>query len=94
MSRQTVFELLPGVWRRLDANGTLERFLGLWEDEIGYVADKIRELADLQSPDVTEDKFLPLLGNNVGHVWKDDKSYPDVAISVNEEFPKMFVSRQ
>ena len=75
MSRQTVFELLPGVWRRLDANGTLERFLGLWEDEIGYVADKIRELADLQSPDVTEDKFLPLLGNNVGHVWKDDKSF-------------------
>ncbi len=26
--------------------------------------------------------------------FKDDKSYPYVAISVNEEFPKMFVSRQ
>lgn len=69
------FQLLPNIWRRLDTNGTLERFLGIWDDNYDDISVKISELLDIQNPNKTQDRHLRLLGGNIGHIWRDDKTY-------------------
>lgn len=75
MARQTVYELLPDSWRRLDTENVLERFLNVWEYEFDTVASKIERLLSLKNPNKIEDKYLRLLGVIVGHEWDGSKSH-------------------
>lgn len=75
MARQTTYELLPAIWRRLDTDTVLERFLNVWEYEYGIIVSKIQELLTIQNPDKTQDRYLRLLGTVVGHEWDTDESY-------------------
>lgn len=75
MSRKNFIDRLPRIWRELDHDGILERFLAIWDQEYDSVNDHITSLLDTRSPRSIPNKYLPMLGALVGHEWRSDRSY-------------------
>ena len=75
MAREPQFSRLPLIWKKLDKQGLLERFLGVEDTELNATRQKIQDL--LSARDITQipDKFLKIIGYVVGHRWKDYRSY-------------------
>jgi phage tail-like protein len=73
--REPQFSRLPLIWKKLDKQTVLERFLGVEDIELDSVRQQIEGL--LSARDVYEipDKFLKIIGYVVGHRWKDYRSY-------------------
>lgn len=82
MARTPLFERLPESWKyndtkteQLDSKGILQRYLGVWDD--GF--DRSEDLAEsvLATRDISRipDRYLRLIGDLVGHRWKDYRSY-------------------
>ena len=82
MSRTPLFERLPESWKyndtktdQVDGKGTLQRYLEIWDN--GF--DRSEDLAEsiLATRDVSgiPDRYLRLIGDLVGHRWKDYRSY-------------------
>jgi hypothetical protein len=74
MARRPLISRLPEIWRRLDKDGELAAFLGLWDFELDAVHTKITELLSIRNLDKIPDRFLILLADLVGHRWRSDKS--------------------
>jgi phage tail-like protein len=74
MARKPLFKRLPDVFHRLDTDGVLQRYLSVMDSGFDHVHDKAGELFDLRSVDECPDRWLPMLGELVGHVWRQDKS--------------------
>lgn len=75
MARKKFIDRLPKIWRELDHDLILSRFLSIWDDEFDQVNQKITDLLDTRSPRSIPDRYLPMLGALVGHEWRSDKSY-------------------
>lgn len=75
MPREPQFSRLPLIWKKLDKQGLLERFLGVEDTELNRTRQKIEDL--LSARDITQipDRFLKIIGYVVGHRWKDYRSY-------------------
>lgn len=63
-----------GIWRTLDRDTVLERFLSVWDDGLDRAKANIDGLYALRSVDEIPDRWLPLLGPLVGHEWRTDQS--------------------
>lgn len=72
--RSPLISRLPEIWRRLDPEGILARYLGLWDFELDFVHSKIVELISIRNLDNVPDRFLILLSPLVGHRWRDDQT--------------------
>ena len=82
MARTPLFERLPESWKYndsktslVDGKGELQRYLEVWDD--GF--DRSEGLAEsvLNTRDISRipDRYLRLIGELVGHRWKDYRSY-------------------
>lgn len=75
MARRPLFERLPQIWGRLDVNGTLERYLDIWDIELDWIKALTDDLLVTRDIDNTPDKYIALLSSLVGHSWRNDRSY-------------------
>lgn len=75
MPREPQFTRLPLIWKKLDDQSVLERFLNVEDTELNLTRQKIQDL--LSARDITQipDRFLKIIGFVVGHRWKDYRSY-------------------
>lgn len=82
MARKPLFERLPESWKysdtkteQLNGKGVLQRYLEVWDD--GFDGAEARAESVLDTRDVSRipDKYLRLIGDLVGHRWKDYRSY-------------------
>lgn len=82
MARTPLFERLPESWKYndsktslVDGKGELQRYLEVWDD--GF--DRSEGLAEsvLNTRDISRipDRYLRLIGELVGHRWKDYRTY-------------------
>ena len=62
-----LIELLPPLYRERDATGDLEAFLGIPAAALDELKEHIDRFPDLFDVDRVEARFLPLLGEIVGH---------------------------
>lgn len=75
MDRTPIFQRLPRIWKALDTQGILERYLGVWDQEFWAEQQKIVNLMQTRNISETPDKFLVLLTTFLDHLWKDFRSY-------------------
>lgn len=75
MQRKPLIARVPDIWRRLDYNGELERFLQGFDLELERLVSLTRDILDFNNTDGLPDKYLKLLGANLGHEWDAEKSY-------------------
>lgn len=73
--REKFFELLPHMWKVLDENDLIERFLGVWDKAFIVSDEKIESILDSRGIETIPDRYLVLLGNLVNHNWNTSKSY-------------------
>lgn len=74
MAHRPIYERLPKIWKELDTDGTLERFLSVIDSEMIRIHGKVLDLLDLRSINLIPDKYLPLMAPLVGHKWRDDRT--------------------
>lgn len=75
MDRTPIYKRLPRIWRDLDEQGVLERYLSVWDAAFWKVQQKITGLLDTRNIERVPDKFLVLPSATVGHRWKSYRSY-------------------
>ena len=75
MSRTNLYNRLPLVWKRLDREGVLERYLEVFDNAFDTVETKANALMLLKSPDTIPDRYLPLIAKQIGHEWDSEKTY-------------------
>jgi hypothetical protein len=68
-NRVPLFDRLPHIWARLDSQGILERYLGIWDTEFDRVSDLVIELLASRNIDRADDRFIQYKGDAVGHVF-------------------------
>lgn len=80
MARTPLFNRLPKVFHRLDDvkdqndKGVFQRFLEVIDSGFDLVLSKAKSLLDTRSVDKIEDKYLSLMADQVGHVWRSDET--------------------
>ena len=74
MARRPLITRLPEIWRRLDKEGELAAFLGVWDVELNAIHDKITKLLSIRNLDKIPERYLLLLADLVGHRWRNDKT--------------------
>jgi len=72
MGKSDLFLRLPKIWRKLDTQGVLERFLGILDNDFERIDDLITSLLDTRSSEKINDYHLYLLSHIVGHTWRDE----------------------
>jgi hypothetical protein len=75
LDRTPVYKRLPKIWRDLDEQGVLERYLSVWDAAFWKAQQKVTDLLDTRNIVRVPDKFLVLPSTTVGHRWKNYKSY-------------------
>lgn len=75
MSRPPIYEQLPVTWKAQDNGELLKRWLSIWDSAYDVLDVKIEKLLETKSIDHIPDKFLPLIGDLVGHRWNSNKTY-------------------
>jgi hypothetical protein len=60
---------LPHIWARLDSEGILENYLGVWDTEFDRISDLVTELLDSRNIDRADDRFIQYKGDAVGHEY-------------------------
>ncbi len=75
MPRKNLIDRLPSIWRRLDTEGFLERYLSVWDFELDAVHRKIIELLSIRNIDKLPDKWVDLLADLVGHNWRKNRTH-------------------
>ncbi len=73
--REPQFSRLPLIWRRLDKQTVLERFLGVEDVELDSARQKIQDILDSRDLHNIPDKYLKVIGHTLGYRWKNSKSY-------------------
>jgi len=66
---------VPDIWRKLDVNTVLERFLGVLDDGFDRSHDLAAALLDLRNVDKIPDRWLQLLAPLVGLTWRRDQTH-------------------
>ena len=75
MPPQRLFERLPTIWKRWDRDsGFCEDFLDVLDDSCAKAHGSIKDILDLRSIDRIPDRYLALVADHVGHVWRSDKT--------------------
>ena len=82
MARTELFARLPEIWQRLDQvenvvdqMGVLERYLSVWDDALDASQVSAEDVLDNRDISAIPDRYLRLIGDLVGHRWKDYRSY-------------------
>jgi phage tail-like protein len=75
MARKPLFNRLPEIWRRLDKDEVLKRYLGVLDEGFNQAHDLAEGVLDFRSVDRVPDRYLRLLGDLVGHEWRSDKDH-------------------
>lgn len=82
MARTELFTRLPEIWQRLDQvenvvdqMGVLERYLSVWDDVLDASQVSAEGVLDTRDINTIPDRYLRLIGDLVGHRWKDYRSY-------------------
>ena len=82
MARKPLFERLPESWKyndtkteQLDDKGVLQRYLEVWDDGFDRSEDLAESVLSTRDTNTIPDKYLKLIGELVGHRWKDYRSY-------------------
>ena len=82
MARKPLFERLPESWKyndtkteQLDDKGVLQRYLEVWDDGFDRSEDLAESVLSTRDTNTLPDKYLKLIGELVGHRWKDYRSY-------------------
>lgn len=76
MPRKPLYNRLPNVMHRLDEDAVLKRFMEVLDSGFDGAHGRASDLLDVRSVDEIPDRWLPLLGDLVGHVWQSGKGYP------------------
>jgi len=75
MARTPFFKRLPQIWHRLDFDRIAERFTQVLDAAFDRVHGKGRDILDTRSVNRCPDRWVALLSDIVGHVWRSDRSY-------------------
>lgn len=82
MPRDDLFSRLPQIWKILDQvenvvdqQGILERYLSVWDNALNTSKTDADGVLDTRDINAIPDKYLRLIGDLVGHRWKDYRSY-------------------
>lgn len=75
MAKKPLISRIPDIWRRLDYDGVLERFLQGFDVELERLSIVAKNILDYKNTDGLPDKYLSLLAGTVGHQWDSSKSY-------------------
>ena len=82
MSRTPLFERLPESWKyndtktdQIDGKGTLQRYLEVWDNGFDRSEDLAESVLSTRDISGNPDRYLRLIGDIVGHRWKDYRSY-------------------
>lgn len=82
MAREAIFSRLPEVWHILDQvenvveqQGVLERYLSVWDAALDLSHSDAVSVLDTRDINTIPDRYLRLIGDIVGHRWKDYRSY-------------------
>jgi hypothetical protein len=75
MQRKKLIDRLPDIWIRLDQDGFLERYLQGFDIEIDRLLAITKQILNSKDASKIENKYLALLGSNVGHRWNGNRSY-------------------
>lgn len=75
MNRRSLISRLPDIWLRLDSDGFLDRYLQGFDAELDRLIVVTKAILASKNATTIEDKYLRLLGENVGHRWNEDKPY-------------------
>ena len=65
-----LFARLPVIWRRLDSQGILERFLSVLDNDFDRIAFLTQALLNARSVEKIDNYFLYLMSDIVGHSWR------------------------
>lgn len=72
MSKSDLFLRLPYIWRKLDTQGVLERFLSVVDGDFDRIDDLVTALLDVRSVEKIDDFYLYLLSHITGHSWRHE----------------------
>lgn len=75
MARRPLYERLPEIWKRLDPDGVVQRYLGVLDAGFDRSHGLAKAVLDFRSVDRVPDRYLALLGDIVGHQWRPGKSH-------------------
>jgi phage tail-like protein len=75
MSRSNLYALLPSIWKRLDVEGVLERFLRVFDYEFDRNEQILHNILYTRSIETTDDQYIKLLSILVGHEFDEKKSF-------------------
>jgi hypothetical protein len=65
---------VPDIWRRLDTNDVSRKFFGVIDEELDRLGGETCNYLNVTNIDKIPDKFLSLLCDLTGHVWRHDKT--------------------
>lgn len=75
MAKAPLFKRLPQIWKRLDEEGILKRYLSVLDTAFDRSHSLARTVLDFRSVDRVPDRYLQYLGDIVGHQWRSDKPH-------------------
>lgn len=88
MERKPLIARVPDIWRRLDQNGELERFLRGFDLEFERLVALTGDILEFNNADGLPDKYLRLLGANLGHIWDSSKDYDWNRKKIRDAIPR------
>ena len=72
--RTDLYNRLPAIWRALDKELVLKRFLGVVDHDFNSIEQLITEFLEVHSVDRIPTIHLKVLGNLVGYRWRSDRT--------------------
>jgi hypothetical protein len=70
MPSETLWDLLPQIWKRLDKEGILEDFLAVLDEKYGDIGDEIVELLLSRNIDKIRDRSIQFKLDTVGEEFR------------------------
>ena len=75
MAKYPLIARVPEIWRRLDKDDVSRGLFTAIDNELDRIGDTTEDYLSLVNVDLVPDKFLPLLADLVGHIWRIDRTY-------------------
>ena len=75
MAKYPLIARVPEIWRRLDKDDVSRGLFTAIDNELERVGDVTEDYLSVVNVDLVPDKFLPLLADLVGHIWRVEKTY-------------------
>lgn len=75
MTKYPLIARVPEIWRRLDKDNVARGLFTAIDNELESIGNATEEYLSLINIDMVQDKFLPMLADLVGHIWRVDKDW-------------------